>query len=100
MSRLLSHKSVSVRTTPRPLDDDPESGYSSLLPVESNVSPRQQQHRRSKSSSSSSWGSGFTIHHESSRPWLGAAESRQSWTSERPPPRKLVKEQQNGSGRP
>ncbi|KAK4151327.1 serine hydrolase-like protein [Chaetomidium leptoderma] len=34
-----------------------------------------------------------------SRPWLAVAESRPSWTGERPPTRKLVKEM-NGSGRP
>ncbi|KAK0655812.1 hypothetical protein B0T16DRAFT_384621 [Cercophora newfieldiana] len=34
-----------------------------------------------------------------SKSWLAAAESRPSWTGERPPARKLVKEQ-NGSGRP
>ncbi|AEO65296.1 uncharacterized protein THITE_2169934, partial [Thermothielavioides terrestris NRRL 8126] len=33
------------------------------------------------------------------RPWRAAAESRPSWTTERPPPRKLVKDM-NGSGRP
>jgi hypothetical protein len=34
-----------------------------------------------------------------SRSWLGAAERRPSWTAERPPTRKLVKDM-NGSGRP
>lgn len=107
MSRLFRHKSVSARmsSSTMPLDDNSESGYSSLLESNVNdVSPQsstQQQHRQTKSSSGS-WGySGFTMHQEpASRPWLGTAESRTSWSGERQPPRKLVKEHQNGSGRP
>ncbi|KAM7222805.1 serine hydrolase-like protein [Rhypophila decipiens] len=105
MSRLFRHKSVSARmqlsSTTTPADNNPESGYSSLL--ESNVSPQSSpQHRRSKSSTSP-WGYGFTIHQNGSRSWLGTAENRSSWNGggeqQRQPTRKLVKEQ-NGSGRP
>ncbi|KAK3363332.1 hypothetical protein B0T25DRAFT_562354 [Lasiosphaeria hispida] len=45
-----------------------------------------QQHRRGKSSS---WP--YEANAMASRPWLGAAEGRPSWTGERPPTRKLVK---------
>lgn len=34
------------------------------------------------------------------RSWFAAVETRQSWTGERQPTRKLVKEQHSGSGRP
>ena len=63
--------------------------------------PRQQppqQHRRAKSSPTpSGWAAGYEF--SASRPWLSTAESRTSWTGERPPTRKLVKDP-NGSGRP
>lgn len=103
---------------------DPNSAYSSLLsehdfaydnqnhhhshhasedPVLAAPPPRprqqpQQQHRRAKSSPTpAAWAAGSEF--SATRPWLSTAESRTSWTGERPPTRKLVKDP-NGSGRP
>ena len=98
---------------------DPNSAYSSLLsehdfaydnhhdhnhhtsedPVLAAPPPRRrQQHRRAKSSPTpAGWAAGYEF--SASRPWLSTAESRTSWTGERPPTRKLTKDP-NGSGRP
>jgi hypothetical protein len=64
-------------------DQHHHSGYSPLL--NQAVWARQQANDRTGESSSKSW--------------LGAAKMQPSWTGERPPTRKLVKDM-NGSGRP
>ncbi|KAH8885710.1 hypothetical protein GQ53DRAFT_659286 [Thozetella sp. PMI_491] len=87
-------------------DPDPASGYSSLLndhdASDGGESPPAAQlqghrHRRAKSSPApAAWAS---AEFAASRPWLSTAEGRPSWTGERPPTRKLVKDP-NGSARP
>jgi len=97
---------MSVRPAPHQQDPDLNSAYLSLLDRDENEAdhgenlttgrsePAQQRrpvrHRRLKS---------LPQDPMTSRSWLTAAEGRPSWTGERPPTRKLVKEQ-NGSGRP
>ena len=72
---------------PRPLPD--HSAYSSLLdPGVSATQPPGQRHRDRSSAAE---------YH--ARSWLAVVETRPSWTGERPPTRKLVKDM-NGSGRP
>ena len=78
-----------------------DSAYSSLLdPMMRATEPPE--HRRTKSTPGA-WMQGFATSGQqqdiSHRAWLSAAERRPSWTGERPPPRKLVKDP-NGSGRP
>ncbi len=78
----------SRRATPPPLPD--HSAYSSLLdPGVSATQPPGGQRHRDRSSAGE--------HH--ARSWLAVVEHRPSWTGERPPTRKLVKDM-NGSGRP
>jgi hypothetical protein len=97
---------MSGRAAPHQQDPDHNSAYLSLLDRDESEhgrdecvttggpEPAQQRrparHRRLKS---------LPQDPMASRSWLAAAESRPSWTGERPPARKLVKEQ-NGSGRP
>ena len=108
MSRLFSNSRSATGPAPHHLDPDHNSAYLSLLdhdhdpdndpdhdPKADGSGPVQQRrparHRRLKSLPQEAM---------ASRSWLTAAESRPSWTGERPPARKLVKENQNGSGRP
>jgi len=77
----------SRRSSPKPLPDS--SAYSSLL--DPGVSVMQQPSQRHRD------GTSAAEYH--SRSWLAVVENRSSWTGERPPTRKLVKDM-NGSGRP
>ncbi|GAB1311682.1 hypothetical protein MFIFM68171_01892 [Madurella fahalii] len=84
MSRLFRSRHSTAK-----LAQDHHSAYSSLL---DSAAPTQQE-PSGRTRSKSSLGDHF------SRPWLTAAESRSSWTGDRLPTRKLVKDM-NGSGRP
>ncbi|KAK4102981.1 hypothetical protein N658DRAFT_331048 [Parathielavia hyrcaniae] len=74
MSKLFRSRHTPLRSEP-----DHCSGYSSLLDQPS-------QYRACAAEYHSRW-------------WLVAAENRPSWTADRPPARKLIKDM-NGSGRP
>ena len=69
-------------------DHDYDSGAD--MPVQATPILRRSSHKRNKS---------FTHDLMASRSWLAVAENRASGAGDRPPTRKLVKEQ-NGSGRP
>ena len=111
MSQLFRRPSSNAPKDTSPAD--PISGYSSLLNPVSSIEPVEQprhhyrRRRRHTGSSSAGWpslgmvtGSGSGGSHQDSRPWLSAVEARPSWTGERPPARKLVKEPGSGSARP
>ncbi|KAK4125329.1 hypothetical protein N657DRAFT_680060 [Parathielavia appendiculata] len=77
------------RRPPAHSETDGCSGYSALLDpaaLEQQEQGQRSQYRASAAEYHSRW-------------WLVTAESRPSWTAERPPARKLVKDM-NGSGRP
>jgi hypothetical protein len=74
-------------SNPRLLLD--QSAYSSLLDPSISAQEQPGGHSRGRT----------TPADYQTRPWLAAAESRPSWTGERPPTRKLVKDM-NGSSRP
>jgi hypothetical protein len=107
MPRLFTRsRSMSGRAAPHQQDPDHNSAYLSLLDRDENEHGRDEdlapggsdaaQHRRpARHLRLKSLPQDAMV----SRSWLAAAESRPSWTGERPPARKLVKEQ-NGSGRP
>lgn len=103
MSRLFNRSRSSSGSTPQQTqhhDDhnpylsllEPDHDYDSDVDMPAQATPilRRPSHRRNKS-----------VPHEgtASRSWLAVVENRSSGTGERPPTRKLVKEQ-NGSGRP
>lgn len=113
MSRIFGRRSTSLKLMSPPnsmplseqenrdsSDKHHDSAYSSLLdPMMRATEPPE--HRRTKSTPSA-WMQGFATSGQqdiSHRAWLSTAERRPSWTGERPPPRKLVKDP-NGSGRP
>ncbi|CCC10310.1 hypothetical protein SMACR_02886 [Sordaria macrospora] len=113
MSRIFGRRSTSLKLMSPPnsmplseqenrdsSDNHHDSAYSSLLdPMVRAMEPPE--HRRTKSTPGA-WIQGFATSGQqdiSHRTWLSTAERRPSWTGERPPPRKLVKDP-NGSGRP
>ena len=112
MSRIFGRRSTSLKLMSPPdslplseqencdsLHDHHDSAYSSLLdPMMRATEPPE--HRRTKSTPGA-WMQGLATSGQDipQRTWLSTAERRPSWTGERPPPRKLVKDP-NGSGRP
>jgi hypothetical protein len=112
MSRLFSRNRSSSGSAPHEVDHDPNSAYLSLLdPDHDHENGHGHEHESGAVASASVQRRPSTRHRRlrslpqeamSSRSWLAAAtESRSSWTGERPPGgRKLVKENQNGTGRP
>jgi hypothetical protein len=77
----------SRHSTVKPLQD----AYSSLLDPDAPQPQSQLPTRRSR---------GYSLAGDlSTRAWFAAAEGRPSWSGDRPPTRKLVKDM-NGSGRP
>ena len=112
MSRLFRRPS-SKGVHNREDDEDPNSAFSSLLDPVTTVrrtaapeQPEKPPHRRTKSSPGLLTSSTTTDNPSpslSSRPWLNlvVAERQTSWTGERPPTRKLVKDPgSGGSARP
>jgi len=81
----------SRNSAPRIDLDDHHLQYSSLL--DPNVSIQQQPGFGGRN------GTLLSARESHSRPWLGAVESRSSWSGERPPPRKIVKDM-NSSCKP